>query len=274
LSLIRKHKERVLAAAAATAAVDPRVANLIAGRGSSLSDKLAEHLAATGQASPKALALGKILLQLQEDRSRLKGLQSVERKVELKRELLPAYDDWIAGIMEAGATTGKGVQDEVLATALVWRIDVGDYAAALPLAQYVIDHNLVLPERFERGPAVLVAEEVAEAAIRDLAAGLAFSASILDQVQALTEDCDMPDQVRAKLFKARGLELASRVEALGENGIAGAKLHAAAEALRLLRIALRLNPKVGVKKEIERLEREHNKLAATAPDNAAGTPAA
>lgn len=256
MSLIRNHQARVLAAAAATAAVAPLASAVAAAAGTHIASRLAKHLENAGQASPRAVALAQVLLQLQEDRGRLKALQSVERKVELKRELLPKYDAWVAGILDASKETGQGIQDEVLATCLVWRLDVGDYATALDLAAYVLRYGLVLNENIVRAPAVLVTEEIADAAIRDLNACIPFPGDVLARVENMTADYDMPDQVRAKLHKARGLELASRIEALGESGVAGAKLHAAAAALAQLRRALQLNPQAGVKKNIERLERE------------------
>lgn len=267
MSFIRQHQTRVLAAAAAKAAVAPLASAVAAAAGTHVAARLAQHLEAGGVAGPRATALAQVLLQLQEDRRRLKGLQSVEAKVKLKRDLVGKYDAWVAGILDASASTGQGIQDEVLATALMWRLDIGDYAAALPLAEYVLRFGLVLPDHIARQPAVYVAEEVAEAALRNLAANEPFPADVIDQVGRLTQSFDMPDQVRAKLHKAAGLELITRLDAIGESGVAGAKLHAASEALNHLRRALQLDDKVGVKKQIERLEREYSKLAATPPQD-------
>lgn len=271
MSLMRNHKAQVMAATAAKAAVAPLASAVAAAAGTHVASRLAKHLENAGQASPRAVALAQVLLQLQEDRTRLKGLQSVEAKVKLKADLLPKYDAWVAGILQASEETGQGIQDEILATCLVWRLDVGDYEAALPLAAYVLRFGLALNENIVRQPAVLVAEEVAEAAIKNLSVGLPFSAEVLARVEQLTAGSDMPDQVRAKLHKAKGLELASRIEAAGEHGMAGWSLHAASAALAELRRALQLDEKCGVKKSIERLEREHTKLAAQgAKDDAAG----
>ncbi|EIU5544097.1 terminase, partial [Pseudomonas aeruginosa] len=64
------------------------------------------------------------LAQLYQDRSRLKNIQSGEGKAALKVELLPAYQPYISGVLQAG----KGAQDEVITTVMLWRIDAGDYA--------------------------------------------------------------------------------------------------------------------------------------------------
>ncbi len=86
------------------------------------------------------------LAQLYQDRSRLKNIQSGEGKAALKVELLPAYQPYISGVLQAG----KGAQDEVVTTVMLWRIDAGDYAGALDIANYVLAHDLVMPDRFAR----------------------------------------------------------------------------------------------------------------------------
>ncbi|HBO5145585.1 TPA: terminase, partial [Pseudomonas aeruginosa] len=86
------------------------------------------------------------LAQLYQDRSRLKNIQSGEGKAALKVELLPAYQPYISGVLQAG----KGAQDEVVTTVMLWRIDAGDYAGALDIADYVLAHDLVMPDRFAR----------------------------------------------------------------------------------------------------------------------------
>jgi hypothetical protein len=58
------------------------------------------------------------------------------------------------------------VQDDIVGTMLVWAIDVGDWPLALQLGAHVLATNLGLPERYKRSPAVLLAEEVAESALR------------------------------------------------------------------------------------------------------------
>lgn len=174
------------------------------------------------------------LAQLIEHRRRLKAVQSIERKVALKRELLPEYAAYVQGALEGG----KGAQDDVLMTVMVWRIDVGDIAGALDIAEYALAHNLTLPDQYERDTATLVAEEIAEAALRQ---GGEVGVEDLERAQAAVADRDMPDEVRAKLHKALGY-------AERESDPEQALLH--------LRRALSLSERCGVKKDIERLERE------------------
>lgn len=177
-----------------------------------------------------------MLMKLSEDRRRLKTVQSTERKAAVKRELLPDYAPYVEGVLAADA----GLQDEVVITVMVWRIDAGDYRGALDIAPYVLRHQLLLPDRFSRTPATAIADEIADAAKRARDGQQPFDASLLAETLQLTEREDMPDQARAKLQKELGLLLRdSEPEA----------------ALAYLRRAQQLAPTIGVKKDIERLER-------------------
>lgn len=177
------------------------------------------------------------LMELAEDKRALKTIQSTEAKVDKKRELLPKYADWTKGAL-AGA---QGVQDEVLMTMLVWNIDVGDYGEALAIAYYAIEHKLELPDQFSRTLACLVAEEIADAQIKLHTEGKPINVDALIACAQMTEGEDMPDQVRAKLHKAIGYGLTGINDAL---------------ALTNLKRAFELHEKSGVKKDIEKLERQ------------------
>lgn len=184
-----------------------------------------------------------MLAKLHGDRRRLKAIESQAAKIELKRQLLPDYVPWVEGALQ-----GNGAQDDVLMTVLVWRIDAGDWQGALDIASYAIRHKLQLPDQFQRNLPCLLAEEFADRA----AQGVPVPRAILQAADQLLEDKDMPDQVRAKLAKAIGM--AALAEA-GE-GIAGTSLGLKEFAREQLQRAVRLYDKVGVKKDLERLERE------------------
>ncbi|VWD07934.1 small terminase subunit [Burkholderia aenigmatica] len=178
-----------------------------------------------------------MLAQLDEHRRALKAVESLERKADLKRQFLPAYDAWVAGVLDGAA----GAQDDVLMTIMVWRIDVGDFRGALEIGAYAVKHNLALPDQYKRSTPCLLVEEFAEAALRANRAGESIQVEPLLEIEWLTTVCDMPDEVRAKLHKAIGYGLAASDPA---------------KALDHLRRALQLFANVGVKKDIERLERE------------------
>lgn len=184
-----------------------------------------------------------MLAQLDNHRRALKAVESLERKADLKRQFLPAYAPWVAGVLE-GAT---GAQDDVLMTIMVWRVDVGDFEGALEIGAYAMRHNLTLPDQFKRSTPCLLVEQFADAALRANRAGGSIQVVPLLNVEQLTTGADMPDEVRAKLHKALGYGLTDECPAA---------------ALDHLRRALELFANVGVKKDIERLERELKNTAA------------
>ena len=192
------------------------------------------------------------MAQLLQDRLRLKQIQSTEGKCALKRQLLPAYEPYVQGVVEAG----RGAQDEVLTTVMLWRIDAGDFVGALGLAAYVLEHGLLMPDRFERTTGCLIAEEVAEAALLAQKAGGTFDLSILHRTVELTTDHDMPDEARAKLYLATGRAtlVGLTAEQPGQPGQVGA-------AITLLKRAIELNTSCGGKKDLEGAERLLKKIA-------------
>jgi hypothetical protein len=204
------------------------------------------------------------------DLRRLKEIQSIERKVELKRELLPHYLEWVAGVLAADS----GAEDDVLTHAMIWSIDIGAFDAALPLAAYVIRHHLTLPERFSRTAPTYVCEEIAEAAIKRLGQdpdpedddnAVANILRTLRAVEELVADQDIFDEVRAKLEKAMGLALLRSADAIAPDadGPAGARRGAQERGLRHLRRALELDKNTHVKKRIDQVERDLKRTAET-----------
>ncbi|QOK96342.1 terminase endonuclease subunit [Ralstonia pseudosolanacearum] len=189
-----------------------------------------------------------MLAQLAEHKRQLKQVQSVERKAELKRKLLPEYAAWVRGVLEADT----GAQDEVFMTVMVWLIDVGNFADALALAAYAIRHKLEMPDQYQRTTACLIAEEFANMALKGIEAGDPVDLTTLREVAELVAAEDMPDEVRAKLHKAMGYACAALAEvATGPEAVSRRM-----DALTYLRRALELHDKCGVKKDIERLERD------------------
>lgn len=205
-----------------------------------------------------------MLYQLAEDRRRLKQLQSIKSKIELKKQLLPAYQAWIEGVLAGG----KGGQDDVLTTILVWQIDVGEYEQALRIAQYVVQFNLTLPDQYQRDIPTMLLDEFAGAYLHGkLAEAPELAVMILEQVNALTLNKDAPDQARAKLYKALAyaqiaiIDLKNHDENNAEDKsvLTGSALTLAKTANDNLHQALALFAGVGVKKDIERLERRLKK---------------
>ncbi|WP_175773422.1 phage terminase small subunit [Paraburkholderia phenazinium] len=201
--------------------------------------------AAPGESLAGASAYELMLAKLATDRRRLKAIQSIERKIDVKRaELLPEYADYVAGALRGG----RGAQDDVLTTVMIWRVDAGDFAGALDIARYALAHRMTLPDQYDRSLATAIAEEFAQAALAAFKLGDTFDAGQLVEVMTLTGSADMHDQVRAKLHKALG-------KALQQSDKAAALDH--------LRRALQLDERAGVKQDIARLETELGNAAGT-----------
>lgn len=236
------NRQRVLAAMASTAAA-------------------AGALPAIDEADPAAAEYQQLLAVLQNDQRTLRDIQSVQEKIARKRDMIDRYLPWISGWMDAAAE-GRVTQDEIVVTMMIWAIDIGNWALAVDLASHVLQHGLALPERYKRTPGCLVAEEVADRAKADPAA---VPGEVLGQVQLLTEGHDMPDEVRARLLRAIGLDYAAQAESFdpaAENAVAGGKPALLEAALTNLKLAVGLDAQVGVKKQIEKLEAAQRKLAA------------
>ncbi|KUY95491.1 terminase [Burkholderia territorii] len=193
--------------------------------------------AAPGETMAGATPYELMLRKLAIDRRALKGVQSVTRKIEQKRKLLPEYADYVAGVLAGG----RGAQDDVLVTVMVWRIDAGDYDGALAIAIYALKHGLVMPDQFDRSLASVVAEQFADAALQSFMEDGSFDAASLETIAELTERGDMHDQIRAKLYRALGYAV---------------EKDEPVRALEFLRRALKYNERVGVKKDIDRLTKQ------------------
>lgn len=179
-----------------------------------------------------------MLAKLYDDRRRLSDIQSIERKIDVKHEILPEYDDWVAGALAGG----RGGQDDVLVTVMVWRMDTGDFDEALKIAEYVLEHDLVLPDQYQRTVPTVIVDEVSQAALQIQKDDHSFPIYLLQKVHELTADSDMPDQARAKLHKALGYEY----NASNELEL----------ALEHYEIALRLDNRIGVKRQIYGLKKQ------------------
>jgi len=205
-----------------------------------------------------------LLIQLHEDLRALSNIQSIEGKIAAKPAMLAKYEDWIQRVL--ATPEGEEVaQDEILVTGLVWALDTGNWVLGLDIADFCIEHSLSLPERYERTLPCLVVEEIADKAIAEPGSVTGEFFVRAAPIVAL----DMPDQVKAKYFRAVGEDLARTAETFdtgAENAVAGGKPALIEAALTALRRAVQLNPKVGVKKEIERLDREAKKLAEAAQE--------
>ncbi|HIE7629414.1 terminase endonuclease subunit [Klebsiella pneumoniae] len=192
-----------------------------------------------------ATAYEQMLVKLAEDRRTLKNIRSNERKAEKKRELLPFYAPWVAGVL----ADGRGAQDDIVMTVMLWRLDAGDIAGALEIAPYALKYGLTSDHR--RTTPYMLVEEVALAAQRLRNAGEPVDLALLLTTIDLTDGADVPDMVRARLHKVTGLTLRDAGQG--------------AEALAQFQRAMQLDRNGGVRKAIEQLERALKPKPETAP---------
>lgn len=178
---------------------------------------------------------------LYEARRTLKTIKSIQAKIEKKRELLPDFMPYINGVL----SEGKGAKDDVLMTIMVWCIDVGEFEKALEIGAYAVKHNIETPDQYDRDTVSILAEEIAEGVRTQLEredVNADALADVMARAVATVGDHDMHDQIKAKLHKSYGYALRAAEDTEG--------------ALEQLKQALTLNERIGVKQDIQQLERQ------------------
>lgn len=265
-NIFRAHRERTLARQAAEAASGgPLLSDAAEGarEGAPRADGMGGIIRPDAATNEAAL----MLVKLTSDRTRLKEIQSIERKIEAKRSMLPEYQAWLDGLIDGASALPAETRNDVLTTCMMWHIDTGDFARALEIAAVVLLAKIPMPAQFERTAACAVAEQIADAAFAAVGGKGDFDVDLISETMLLTDAEDMPDEVCAKLFKAQALLIYRKADALLEaggdaaDGPAGA-YSAALEATKAAASrALALNEKSGVKPLLAKVERAEKKLA-------------
>lgn len=202
-------------------------------------------------------------VRLHEYLRQLQDTESHEARKPMKAKFAQEFASWVDGVIAAD----KPVQDEITLTSMIWAIDVGDYARAVEIGEFVLRHGLDMPERYKRSVACFLREDIAE--IENAAPG-SVDLQLLAKIETITAQADMPDAAKAKLHKAIGRAWRAKADAFDpadDTAAAGAKAAYVAEALAQLKRALSLDKKAGVKKDIEQLERIARDLPAPPADD-------
>lgn len=112
--------------------------------------RVSAAMTAQREAAPlrHATVYEQMLVKLAADQRTLKAIYSKELKAAKKRELLPFWLPWVNGVLEQG----KGAQDDILMTVMLWRLDTGDIAGALEIARYALKYGLTMPGKHRRTP--------------------------------------------------------------------------------------------------------------------------
>lgn len=115
--------------------------------------RVSAAMTAQREAAPlrHATVYEQMLVKLAADQRTLKAIYSKELKAAKKRELLPFWLPWVNGVLEQG----KGAQDDILMTVMLWRLDTGDIAGALEIARYALKYGLTMPGTRRAWPSVL-----------------------------------------------------------------------------------------------------------------------
>ncbi|MDC7683282.1 phage terminase small subunit [Asticcacaulis sp. BYS171W] len=215
--------------------------------------------------SPYAL----LRAQLGEHLRELSDTASIEARQEKKREWMPIYADHVDTVILTSEETDKALQDDIVSWMAVWAFDIATidpefYPRAFELADYILKFGLTVPDRFNRAPAALFAEFVADDGQNKLGSAPAdgpapFSIDTVRRALGLIEGrTDAVDIIPAKLHKLAGklfVRLAAAIDAGTEQGPAGGAKAARTQALKHFHRAYQLDNKIGVKKDIETIER-------------------
>jgi len=195
-----------------------------------------------------------IELRLFNHLNQLKDNKSVQDKIELKKQWLPEYYGYIDGCL----AISPSAQNTSLVTLMIWAVDAGQYELAVRIAEYALLNDMVMPEGHSRGIAEFITEQCASDFNDDIDLAIEY-ADVIKRIIELGVGEQMVDQVRAKIFRSLG-------DALNEAQ--------PVEALNAYKNALRLNSKVGCKKEITALEKLLNKQSTeSSPDATVGSQA-
>lgn len=222
-----------------------------------LATKAAQAAGGDPHGAPQGSEYELMLAALSEHRRKLADIQSVEKKEAYKVVAVKEFDGWVDGVM---ASEHPAAADEVFATMLAWNSDAGNYARAVDMAELAIKHSMDMPDQFKRTPAAFIVDEISNAALSGKISNRDEAIELIGRVGGITGDCDMADQIKAKLCKAAGYVLVGRTATTALN-TERLDPKDAANALYALRRALKLNNASGVKKDIERLERYLKRVA-------------
>ena len=144
-----------------------------------------------------------LLAALAADREHLKGIRSLQRRTEIKCDLLPKYADYLTTVVNGDDYR----HDEILVTCCLWSVDAGKYQQFNLLAEFALKHGMKSPQGFTRNLPELLMEELADITLRHKEPIL-FSNS-LELINQLTDQHDVLDEIAAKFHKARGMALES-----------------------------------------------------------------
>ncbi|ALF60337.1 phage terminase small subunit [Psychrobacter urativorans] len=234
---LRAHFVKTQAARkAASANADPRLSAQVLGRRTGttmVSQSTPINDAPDDDTNPDAGS--NIELKFWNDDQHLSNIQSISHKIELKKEFLPFYLPWIEGTIAEGV----GGQNDMLVKLMVWCLDAHEFKTAIDIAEYALLNDFVMPEPFTRDVATVFVEQLSDEMLKNVDNVGAHAELILRAIDSTTAQ-DMPDQVRAKLYRVLG------------DSLKDAKPD---EAIHAYETAIKLDDSVGCKKDLGQLRK-------------------
>lgn len=224
---------------AARANADPRLSAQILGRrtGTTMVSQSTPVSDAPSNDDKNPDTGSNIELKFWNDDQQLSNIQSISHKTELKKEFLPFYIPWIEGTIAEGV----GSQDDMLVKLMVWCLDTHEFKTAVDIAAYALLNDFVMPEPFTRDVATVFVEQLADEMLSlEKDTDVSVHADLVQRAIEVTTSQDMPDQVRAKLYRVLG------------DSLKDAKPD---DAINAYKIAIKLDDKVGCKKDLAQLEK-------------------
>lgn len=186
--------------------------------------------------TPNNADLTKLEVRFFNDWEQLSNIQSHQAKNAKKAELLPDYIPWIEGTISEGV----GGQNDMLLKLMVWCLDTHNLTLATDIAQFALLNNMAMPEPFSRDVATVYAEQMADEGLKNIT-DIADYADVYAKAIELTSGYDMPDPVRAKLYRAWGNSQRN--------------VHPS-DAITAYERALKLDPSVGCKQDLNALKKQ------------------
>ncbi|VVO92332.1 hypothetical protein PS870_02384 [Pseudomonas fluorescens] len=139
---------------------------------------------------------------LAQDLERVSAINSRELRQQLKRdELLPKYLDYVQRYRDSGLSFPNSVVMQVL----VWLFDTVQFEAGLDLANFAIEQNQPMPERFKRDVPTFVADAVIEWAEAEQKAGRSPEPYVSDLLPRVDGEWQLTEQIPAKYHKLLGI---------------------------------------------------------------------
>lgn len=131
---------------------------------------------------------------------RLRDIASKEKRKPIKQELVDQLSPYAEQMMD------NGTMHVVYGWLLVWLFDLGEIGRAVKHGLWCVANGVKLPENFKRPTHIYLIDELLAWAERAMEQG-STAEPYFSEVMAVVneEDWDLPDEVRAQIFRMQGM---------------------------------------------------------------------